>query len=93
MKWAAIFVVAILAGCGERGALEERGEAESWNQWARGVEARYPVSDADGHGPDIGSDEWARALQQRLGVVDADGHGPDIGSAEWRQAVEEKLPD
>jgi hypothetical protein len=55
------------------------------------VEARYPVSDAEGHGPDAGSDEWARALQQRLGVVDAEGHGPDIGSAEWRAAVEEKI--
>jgi hypothetical protein len=49
------------------------------------------VGDAEGHGPDIGSDEWARALQQKLGIVDAEGHGPDIGSAEWRNAVEKKI--
>ena len=55
------------------------------------VEARYPVGDAAGHGPDPGSDEWARALQQKLGVVDAQGHGPEVGSAEWRAAVEEKM--
>jgi len=91
MKWAAIFVAAILAGCGERGALEGWNEGESWDQWARGVEGRYPVSDAEGHGPDVGSDEWARALQWKLGVVDEHGHGPDIGSAEWRAAVEQKI--
>jgi hypothetical protein len=55
------------------------------------VEARYPVSDAEGHGPDIGSDEWAMALSRKLGVVDEDGHGPDIDSAELRAAVEEKI--
>jgi hypothetical protein len=55
------------------------------------VEARYPVGDAEGHGPDIGSDEWAHALQQKLGIVYDQGHGPDIGSAEWRNAVEKKI--
>jgi hypothetical protein len=55
------------------------------------VEARYPVSDAEGHGPDVGSDEWAQALQQKLGLVDNQGHGPDLGSAEWRAAVERKM--
>ena len=76
-----------LAACGERDA----APPSEWMTWSVWVEARYPVSDADGHGPDIGSDEWAMALQQKLGVVDAQGHGPDIGSAEWRNAVEEKI--
>ena len=62
-----------------------------WQEWSRWVEAKHPVVDANGHGPDVGSDEWARALQQKLGVVDAGGHGPDIGSAEWRSAVEAKI--
>jgi hypothetical protein len=92
MKRAVILAVMVLAGCGEHGAVREWDEGESWDQWARGVEARFAVSDAAGHGPDVGSDEWARALQQRLGIVDSQGHGPDIGSAEWRSAVEEKLP-
>jgi hypothetical protein len=91
MRWAAILVAAILAGCGERGALEGWDEGEPWDQWARGVEARFAVGDAEGHGPDLGSDEWERVLQWKLGVVDEQGHGPDIGSAEWRAAVEQKI--
>jgi len=75
-----------LAACSDRSS-----PPSDWMTWSVWVEARYPVSDAEGHGPDIGSDEWARALQQKLGVVDAQGHGPDLGSAEWRNAVEEKI--
>lgn len=94
MKLAAILWAAMaLVGCGDRGHVEEWDGGELWDQWARGVEARFPVSDAEGHGPDIGSDEWARALQQKLGIVDDQGHGPDIGSDEWRAAVESKLGD
>ena len=77
-----------LAACSDR-ASEPPTDWMTWSVW---VEARYPVGDADGHGPDIGSDEWASALQRKLGIVDAEGHGPDIGSPEWRNAVEEKLP-
>ena len=90
----AMMVALILAGCGERGAvLEEKWDigGDQWDQWAQGVEARYPVGDTTGHGPDVGSEEWARALQWKLGIVDAEGHGPDVGSAEWRMAVEEKI--
>ena len=57
----------------------------------RVLAAILAVGDAQGHGPDVGSEEWARALQWKLGIVDADGHGPDLGSAEWRAAVEEKI--
>lgn len=91
MKWAVVFSAVLLAGCGEHGAVEGWDEGESWDQWARGVEERFTVSDAEGHGPDVGSDEWARALQWKLGIVDEHGHGPDIGSAEWRAAVEGKI--
>jgi hypothetical protein len=89
----AMMVALILAGCGEHGVVlgEKRGGGEQWDQWAQEVEARYPVSDAAGHGPDVGSEEWAQALQWKLGIVDAEGHGPDIGSAEWRAAVEQKI--
>jgi hypothetical protein len=91
MKWLAILAMAILTGCGERDVVGGWDQGEEWDQWARGVEARYPVSDADGHGPDIGSEEWARALQQKLGIEDDQGHGPDLGSAEWRAAVQTKI--
>lgn len=87
MKFLAALCLLALAACGEHDATPP----SDWKTWSVWVEARYPVSDADGHGPDIGSDEWARALQQKLGIVDAQGHGPDIGSDEWRFAVELKL--
>jgi len=89
MKNFAAILLLSLASCSELGS-EPPSDWDIWSVW---VEARYPVSDAEGHGPDIGSDEWARALQWKLGIVDAEGHGPDIGSAEWRNAVEAKLGD
>ena len=86
MKFLAALLLIALAGCADHSA-----PPEDWEAWSAWVEARYPVSDAQGHGPDIGSDEWARALQQKLGIVDDQGHGPDIGSAEWRAAVQTKI--
>lgn len=62
-----------------------------WNEWAKWAERLYPITDAQGHGPDIGSDEWAGAMDKRLRIRDADGHGPDVKSKEWRAAVEKKL--
>jgi len=64
---------------------------EDWKAWAQKVEARYPVTDTMGHGPDIGSDEWARALQHRLQIIDDAGHELEVGSDAWRAAVEERL--
>lgn len=86
MKFLAALLLISLAGCADYSS-----PPSDWNAWSAWVEARYPVSDAQGHGPDIGSDEWARALQQKLGIVDDQGHGPDIGSPEWRAAVQTKI--
>lgn len=79
-----------LAGCGEARGPEASGGSEG-DRWALRVEEKIPVADAEGHGPDVGSEEWARALQWKLGMVDSEGHGPDLGSAEWRAAVEKKI--
>jgi len=89
MKPVVMFLALATAGCGER-IDETKGKSDEWDQWAREVEMKFPTADAEGHGPDVGSEEWARALPRKLGMVDADGHGPDLGSAEWRAAVEEK---
>ena len=90
MKPVVMFLALATAGCGER-IDETKGKSDEWDQWAREVEMKFPTADAEGHGPDVGSEEWARALPRKLGIVDADGHGPDLGSAEWRAAVEEKI--
>ncbi len=64
---------------------------KEWAAWAKWAEDQQPVTDAQGHGPDIGSDEWANALTKRLKLMDAAGQGPEIKSIEWRAAVEKKL--
>lgn len=70
---------------------EENIAPKDPKEWAKWVEKRHSITDAQGHGPDIGSDEWMGALDRRLGITDKEGHGPDIGSEEWRSAVEKKL--
>jgi hypothetical protein len=70
---------------------EENIAPKDQKEWAQWVEQRHPITDAQGHGPDIGSGEWMGALDKKLGITDKEGHGPDIGSAEWRSAVEKKL--
>jgi hypothetical protein len=60
-------------------------------EWAKWAEKLYPITDSQGHGPDIGSDEWAGAMDRRLKITDAAGHGPTLKSKEWREAVEEKI--
>jgi len=71
--------------------LAQEPAPKDWAAWAKWAEKLHPVTDAEGHGPDIGSDEWANALAKKLGVIDAQGHGPDLKSDEWRMAVEKKL--
>jgi len=90
MKPAVMFLALATAGCGERIDETER-KSDEWDQWARGVEKKFPVADAEGHGPDVGSEEWARALPRKLGMADKEGDGADLGSEEWRAAVEEKI--
>ncbi|MCX6864917.1 MAG: hypothetical protein NTV46_01620 [Verrucomicrobia bacterium] len=64
---------------------------QEWAAWAKWADKLHSVSDAQGHGPDIGSEEWSGALDKQLKIRDAAGHGPDVGSAAWRRAVEKKL--
>jgi hypothetical protein len=72
-------------------ALAQEPAPKEWDAWAKWAEKLHPITDAQGHGPDIGSDEWANALSRRLKIMDAEGHGPDLKSDEWRAAVEKKL--
>lgn len=90
MKPVVMFLALATAGCGERIGETER-KSDDWDQWARGVEKKFPVADAEGHGPDVGSEDWARALPRKLGMVDKEGDGAHLGSEEWRAAVEEKI--
>lgn len=64
---------------------------DDWSAWANWVEKLRPVTDAEGHGPDIGSDEWARALAKKLGIDSGDTDVPALRSMEWRELIESKL--
>jgi hypothetical protein len=55
------------------------------------VDRRLQITDASGHGPDIGSAEWQNAVSLKTGVADASGHGPDPGGDEWCRAVDYKV--
>lgn len=61
MKIFAALCALIIVACSDRSS-----PPNDWQAWSRWVEARYPVSDAQGHGPDIGSDEWRNAVQEKM---------------------------
>lgn len=84
------FVFAILLCVLSVRAAEPAAPAE-WMEWAKWAEKLHPITDSQGHGPDIGSDEWAGAMDRRLKITDEAGHGPTLKSKEWRQAVEKKI--
>jgi hypothetical protein len=50
---------------------------EAWNEWARWAEKLHPITDAQGHGPDVGSDEWSGEF---IGIKGSDkGKDPTVG--------------
>jgi len=69
----------------------DQAPPSDWDSWSRWAESLHPITDAEGHGPDIGSEEWAQALGRRLGIDGPEGQGPDLRSGGWRGAVEKKL--
>lgn len=75
---------------GAAGAVKAGQPPEAWSDWAKWAEKQLAVTDAEGHGPDIGGDEWAMALGRKLNVTD-----PELKpkSKEWRAAIEQKLAD
>lgn len=50
------------------------------------MDRRLGVTDAAGHGPDLGSEEWMGAVGKKAGIT-----GLRPGSKEWSRAVEAKV--
>jgi len=67
---------------GEPEAIPPHG-TPAWNQL---VDRRLGVTDAAGHGPDLGSEEWMGAVGKKAGIT-----GLQPGSKEWSRAVEAKV--
>lgn len=55
--------------------------------WEAEVERQVGVSDAEGHGPDLGSSEWRSAVEFRLGVRDQ-ADFPEPGTPAWCERVD-----
>ena len=52
------------------------GSTPCSDAWLAHVDSTFRITDADGHGPDLGSDEWLRVLARRTGMRGAAGfHG------------------
>lgn len=50
--------------------------------WYEHVEAELKISDAEGHGPDLGTAEWKSAVEYRLGVRDKPDF-PEPDTSAW----------
>lgn len=38
-------------------------------EWARALQWKLGIVDADGHGPDLGSAEWRAAVEEKIGGI------------------------
>lgn len=77
-------------GCGMPGP-PPAGVRPCTTEWFERVELAFPVSDGEGHGPDLGSAEWMGSISRRLGLENEDGLGPDLGSDDWCASIDEML--
>jgi len=80
-----VLVAASVLG-GESGQSAPSSPACS-ESWYRSIEARLPTSDAQGHGPDVGSEEWKSAIEFQLGIRDESGV-PDRDGDDWCRYVD-----
>lgn len=56
--------------------------------WYRSIEERVPTSDAQQHGPDVGSDEWKSVIEFKLGIRDKPGV-PSRDSHAWCSHIDQ----
>jgi uncharacterized protein len=88
-RWAAIFLIGT-SGCAQASDDRVAGSetttlcSASWYRW---IEAKVPTSDAQQHGPDVGSDEWKSVIEFKLGIRGK----PDVPSRDneaWCQQID-----
>jgi uncharacterized protein len=56
--------------------------------WYRSIEQKLPTSDAQMHGPDIGSEEWKSVIEFKLGVRNKP-NVPDSNSESWCRYIDQ----
>jgi uncharacterized protein len=70
IQWLALFLIAF-AACSQASGVQKPGPQATTpcsDSWYRSIEEKIATSDAQGHGPDIGSDEWKSVVEFKLGI-------------------------
>jgi hypothetical protein len=57
--------------------------------WYQSIDKKLHAADAQGHGPDIGSDEWKSVIEFKLGVR-GEANVPERSSEQWCQYIEQQ---
>lgn len=58
--------------------------------WQQRVEERLQTGDAEGHGPDLGSEEWRSVVEFKLGIR-GNAAVPARDSQQWCQYIDAQL--
>jgi uncharacterized protein len=70
IQWLALFLIAF-AACSQASGVQKPGPQATTpcsDSWYRSIEEKIATRDAQGHGPDIGSDEWKSVVEFKLGI-------------------------
>jgi hypothetical protein len=66
-----VFLIVVAAGAAQASDSLNSGPASPplcSDSWYRMIAGKVPTGDAQGHGPDVGSEEWKSAIEYTLGV-------------------------
>ena len=81
-RLATSLAVVVLSACTVEVDQSTNGQAPCSAETYELIENHIKISDAEGHGPDLGSSEWMSAVERRLGV-DEDVSAPHEGTQAW----------
>lgn len=74
------FFAIVAAACAPRAPLVRGSDGDPSSfcsaAWYESIDGRVPTTDAQGHGPDVGTDEWKSVIELRLGIR----HDPNVPS-------------
>lgn len=87
------FVLIMVAACAQ--ASDDRKSSPAprplcSDSWYRSIEEQVPTSDAQSHGPDVGSVEWKSVIEFKLGVRDKP-NVPSRDSERWCRYIDQRV--
>ena len=90
IKWLAFFLIAC-AACPKASEVQNpdaQARMPCSDSRYRSIEEKVATSDAQGHGPDVGSDEWKSVIEFKLGIRDK-ANLPERDSEAWCSYIEQ----